>query len=94
MGLRDPVLIRYNYKYQAYTLHRGKETFFHRDLPDDDPRKDQIRTSSAQKAREWSVANLGVDPMARGSEAQEIRTLPLFSQETGGQDGKANAQDR
>lgn len=92
MAIGDRLMIRYSEKHQDFYLVRGRETFYYRDVPDDDPRKDRMRTwDTADEARGWAIANLGEDPMNNydPEEAQERRKtqgddwsdLPLFGKE-------------
>lgn len=73
MSLGDPVLIEYLFRRKSYILTRGRETFYNDD-------REMIEFDTAEEARRWSVANLGIEPAPVGSTEipDDIHTLPLF----------------
>lgn len=75
LSINDPTEIHLDRKRLAFYLVRGRETFYHRDLPDNHPMADRLRMfRSIEHARLWSMDNLGVNPLVDA----KIAELPLF----------------
>lgn len=83
MAVTDPVVLAYNEKWDfPWYLVRGRESFYIRDVPDDDPMKDVMRRwADPNAAVQWAKDELGVDHVVNEEVVEQLEGLYIANDE-------------